>query len=310
MQYARIEMLLGGGGGVQGLRITGPVGGQVRAAIIDPADLSVTHSILSRKRAQQLASRSAATSEPVHASLLAGSQTITGATRVRGPQGGVLGNVSRLWVAQTTGRITHVLMRRRSGLFSRGPERVVPVELFEAVQHGGLMAKIGQREFDELPPYRPDNAIEADVHLALAAVLADPRARRGVKTHIDDGHVLLAGEVDTIEQVRFAERAILAIPGVRGLTVDLVALETLATEVEARVAALGIPIQNGHSQIQVLTEHGIVYLEGSVSSADVRTQVERAALSVAGAKVVVNNLQVNGEPPDRARGTGPLVRNR
>jgi osmotically-inducible protein OsmY len=310
MQYARIEMLLGGGGGLQGLRIAGPVGGQVRGAVINPADLSVTHTILSRKRAQHISSRAAVTAEPAHAPLPDGLQTVTGATRVRGPQGGVLGNVSRLWVAQTTGRITHVLMRKRSGLFSRGPERVVPVELLEAVPHGGLAAKIGPREFDELPRYRPDDAIEADVHLALAAVLADPRARRGVKTHMDDGHVLLAGEVDTIEQVRFAERAVLAIPGVRGLTVDLVALETLAAEVEARIAALGTPLQNGHSHIHVLTEHGIVYLEGSVSSADVRAQVERAALSAAGAKVVVNNLQVDGEPPDRAHGTGPLVRNR
>lgn len=307
MQYARVEMLLSGRGGSQGLRVAGPVAGQIRGAIVNASDLSVAYSVLSRKRAHQLPSLAAATAEAARAPLPAGVETITAATRVRGPQG-VLGVVSRVWVASGSGRITHVLVRRHGGWFGRGMEYVLPVELIATVAREGLTAKIGQRELDELPVYRPDEAIEADVQLALAAVLADPRARRGVKVHLDDGHVLLAGEVDTTVQARLAEQAVAAIPGVRGLTVDLVAQETLAAGVEARIAALGV--LNGHHHIQVLTEHGIVYLEGTVSTASARTQVEQAALGAAGVKVVVNNLQVEGQPPDRASGTGPLVRNR
>jgi osmotically-inducible protein OsmY len=153
-------------------------------------------------------------------------------------------------------------------------------------------------------------AIEADLRFALESVLADPRARRAVKVHVADGHVSLAGEVDTTDQARLAERAVLSVPGVREVTIDLVAQESLAAAVEGRIAALEAVAGNGHAHIEVLAEHGIVYLEGTVSSARVRAEIERAALGVAGARVVVNNLRVDGEPPERATGTGPLVRNR
>jgi osmotically-inducible protein OsmY len=163
---------------------------------------------------------------------------------------------------------------------------------------------------DELPIYRADALIAVEVRQALDETLTNPRARRAVKIHVDDGHVTLAGEVDTIEQVHQAEHAAATVAGIRGMTLDLAAQEALAAAVEARIATLAAASSNGHGPVRVLAEHGIVYLEGGVSSAQASREIERIALAAAGARVVVNNLYVNGELPGHGPGMGPLVRNR
>jgi osmotically-inducible protein OsmY len=202
------------------------------------------------------------------------------------------------------------LVRSGGRLLRGAAERVLPAEQIALVDRTGVVIKLGREGLAALPIYRPDPAIVANIQVALEAVLAEPRARRAVKVRVEDGHVSLAGVVDTVEQERYAVRAVTAVPGVRGLTNDLVVDETLAAEVEARIASLVAAASNGRGQVRVLSEHGIVYLEGSVRSAGERDAIERAALSAAGARVVVNSVQVDGEPPNRAPGTGPLVRNR
>jgi osmotically-inducible protein OsmY len=206
--------------------------------------------------------------------------------------------------------MTHLLVREAAGLPRRGRERVVPVEYIESLSTESIALSIGAAHFRLLPEFRPDDAILADVQAALESVLADPRARRQVKVRVDDGQVTLGGEVDTVDQARLAERSVMAVPGVRAIVLDLVAQETLAAIVEERIAALGAAIMNGHGPIAVFSEHGIVYLEGSVPTTQARQQVEQVALAAAGAKVVVNNLRINGDVPERGPGTGPLVRNK
>jgi osmotically-inducible protein OsmY len=186
---------------------------------------------------------------------------------------------------------------------------VVPAVLLTQIAPQRLTTSADANALAALPLYRADGEILADVRDAIAGVLADPRARRNVKTHVDDGHVWLAGEVDTTDQVAFVTRAIEHIRGVRGVTSDLISQEDLAQAVEARLRATA----NGSgtfSDVSTLTEHGIVYLEGSVPTPQARAAVERITLGVAGARVVVNNLRVAGEGPERNSGTGPLVRNR
>jgi len=48
--------------------------------------------------------------------------------------------------------------------------------------------------------------------------------------------------------------------------------------------------------VRVLAEHGIVYLEGRVATKGLRAALERAALAVTGARVVVNYLEVELDP--------------
>ena len=308
MEYSRDDMQLARGGWARGLRVPGAVAGTVRGVVVNVADRTVAYTLVTGRLASRIGA-DAGQAEPARAPLPEGCEVITAATRVEGP-GGDGGHVARVWADRASGRVTHVLVRQRRGLLQAGPERIVPAELVDGFARDRVRLKVNAEQVAALPQYRPDSAISADVRAAVEAALADPRARRGVKVHVDDGHVLLAGEVDTTVQVRLAERAAIGVLGVRGLTVDLVAQETLAAAVETRIAALGVLGSNGSAPVQVLAEHGIVYLDGSVPTADMRAQIEQAALAAAGAKVVVNNLRVDGQPPDRGAGTGPLVRNR
>jgi osmotically-inducible protein OsmY len=221
-----------------------------------------------------------------------------------------VGRISRVWCRADTMRVTHLLVRERVSWPRQGGERIVPLEYVDTITHTGAVLKVAASDFHRLPLFRPDEAILIEAQAAVDSVLADPRARRQVKLRVDDGQVTLAGEVDTVDQARLAVQAVADVPGLRGLVVDLVAQETLAALVEERIAELGTSVMNGHGPIQVYSEHGIVYLEGSVPTAEARQEVEQAALAAAGAKVVVNNLRVNGEPPERGQGTGPLVRNK
>jgi osmotically-inducible protein OsmY len=306
MEYTRIQVVMGGGSWKRGTRVTGAIEGPARAVLVDPSDFSVTDTIVSPRRARALPPSVVASQPGV---LELGRAVVAASLDVRAMKESV-GHVSRIWCRVDTRRITHLVVRERAGWPRQGQERIVPADYVDAVTEAGIALKCTGADFHVLPLYRPDEAILADVQAALESVLADPRARRQVKARVDDGQVTLAGEVDTIDQARLAERAVATVPGVRAIVEDLVAQESLASVVEARIAALGQAVMNGHGPIQVYSEHGIVYLEGSVPSAQARQDAEQAALAAAGTKVVVNNLRISGEPPERGPGTGPLVRNR
>lgn len=309
MEYTRIEIRFVRGGCSRATRVAGAVAGQAVRAVIDPTQFAVTQTLMPRKSARQLPELAGAGGEPISVPQPEGALVLSAATHVHGPDG-TLGMVSRVWVARATGRMSHLLIRARAGIWLARDEYVLSAELVESIGHDGVTVKPGPKTIADLPLYRSDDVIASDVRLVLDRVLADPRARRGVKLLVDDGHVTLAGEVDTVDQVQLAERAATVVSGVRGTTVDLIPQEALAGAVEACIAPLVAVASNGHGAVRVLTEHGIVYLEGSITSKQAREEIERAALTAAGARVVVNNLLVGGSSPNKRDGTGPLVRNR
>lgn len=308
MEYARIEMVLARGGWSRSAMFAGAVSGRVKGAVVDPARLVVTHTLVPAQVARQLAAAQPGADAAADAAATDG-VTLTPKTIIQGETGS-LGQMSRIWVDRATAKLTHVLFRAGGGLWGAKYEYVVAAQRIASLSSTRVALKPGMDALVALPLYRADVDIAADVRQALNGVLADPRARRAVKVLVEDGEVMLAGEVDTAEQAHLAEWAVTHVPGVREVTMDLVAQEELAAEVEARIAALGLPGQNGHAPVHVLSEHGIVYLDGTVPTAKHREQVEAVALAAAGARVVVNNVRVAGEPPDRAQGTGPLTRNR
>jgi osmotically-inducible protein OsmY len=299
MEYARDDIALRRGGWSRAARIQGAVAGTAREVRLEPGSWHVLATLVSRQRARQLGRMGLGEAGATEAD--ASALRVTAATRVVGPQGAV-GRVAHLWVSRGTGALTHAVLRTHEAL------RIVPAEALQATAQGALRTTLGHDEFLRLPLYRPDEAITADVRAAVAAVLAEPRARRAVKVHVSDGQVLVTGEVDTREQVAYVRAALAEILGVRGVTLDLVAQEDLAASVEAQLLAA----MNGAAagRVQVFTEHSIVILEGTVPTAAARAAAEQAALRVAGARVVVNNLQIEGDAPARGGGTGPLVRNR
>jgi osmotically-inducible protein OsmY len=265
--------------------------------------------MISHKRAREIPSLATAHGEPAGASELDGAVVLSANATVHG-RGGALGFLSRVWVDRSSSHIAHVLFRSRMPLSRSGREHILPAELIESIGRVGVAVTIDPAAIAELPVFRADTLIAGDVHQALDGVLTSPRARRGVKVRVDDGHVTLAGEVDTVEQAQLAERAAARVAGIRALRVDLAAQEALAAAVEERIASLVTSASNGHGPVRALAEHGIVYLEGSVTSEQAREEMERIALGVAGARVIVNNVHVNGVLPLRGLGTGPLVRNR
>lgn len=306
MEYTRVEIEFIRRGWWPGVPVAGAVAGPARGVAID-SSFTVMQTLVPRRRSRTL---SGAGLTAVERNVAAeGGQLVTVASRVRGTNGGALGTVSRLWVTRATGKITHVLVRAPGGILGARAVHIVPAELL-SLSSAAMVASIDAAKLRALPIYRPDHAIEGDVRLALEVALADPRARRAVKMRVDDGHVYLSGIVDTAEQVTYAELAVRRVAGVRGITADLTAEESVAAAVEARIAPLAAAAANGHGAVRAFSEHGIVYLEGSVATQASRSEIERLAITVAGVRAVVNNLHVQGEPPGRGPGTGPLVRNR
>jgi osmotically-inducible protein OsmY len=300
MEYARIEITLIRKVIGRPSRVQGAVGGPAYAVAIDPATLRVVATTVAARRMRQLGLQaSEAVSEPSTIALEAGLALVTSE--------GVLGRVAQLWVDRESVRLMDVLVQPIGA--SADTLHTVPAAHLTSIAPNRLSTGMKAAHLAALPRYRADSEILADVRDAIASVLADPRARRTVKAHVDDGHVWVTGEVDTSDQAEFVRSAVARIRGARWVTSDLVSQEDLAQAVEARIRAAA----NGagsFGEVSTLTEHGIVYLEGSVPTQAARAEVERIALGVAGARVVVNNLRVAGDPPERNPGTGPLVRNR
>jgi len=320
MEYARLELRFTPGGWSSGTLITGLAGEGargVRGVLVRPFDLVVTHTLLTGgprpvalPSVAQVAGDTGITAPEGSVRLVKGASVTQGGKRV--------GQLSALWCDRATGRIMHVLARPAGGLLRRPAERVLSVEEVSELTSEGLVLGAGTAPIKALTPYRADREIEADLRLALAEALHAPSARRGVKLLVEAGRAHLGGLVETEEEVSRACDAARSVRGVRSITMDLVSTETLGTRVEQRLAAvlkeneapapdpttepqaLGERPHNGATTgaaaVRVLAEHGIVYLEGRVATKGLRAALERAALAVAGARVVVNYLEVELDP--------------
>jgi osmotically-inducible protein OsmY len=309
MRYTRLELRFLPRGWSRGTLYTGAVGGKIRGAVIDPVGRVITHTLVprTRRRAYEVEATRAVGDERTplpaeHVRITVGAKVRLGTATV--------GQVTCLWSDRLSSSLTHVLVRPRVGLFQQAPERILPLELVETMTENTFQLSKGAPALGELPLHRDDALIERNVRLALAEALPDPQTRRAIKSRVEDGHIFLTGTVEVPEVVAAAQRAVEHLPGVRGVTMDVIVLESLADRVEEQVGRVIAEHQITGAQVRILTEHGIVYLEGYAPSPEARAQIERAALSVAGARVVVNDIAVNGEPPSRATQTGPLVRNR
>jgi osmotically-inducible protein OsmY len=143
---------------------------------------------------------------------------------------------------------------------------------------------------DTLSPYRPDVAIEKDARAALGAALPNPNARRGVKFFVQEGALHLGGLVENEEEVAQARASLDHIAGLRGVTSDLVSMESLADRVERQLSLTLAAQGSKDGDVRVLAEHGIVYLEGAAPTQESSAALERMARSVPGVRVVINHL--------------------
>jgi osmotically-inducible protein OsmY len=306
MYYNRLELRLMSRGWTGGQLLEGAVEGNVRGVAIEASSRQIEFTLVQPRRGAQRHQAITRSAGNARTQLATDLVRITSRTRVEA-EGVPVGWVSRLWCDRGSRELTHVLVQTRHSLLVRSFERIVEVGIVKSLAEGKVVLLTSASGFTALPPHRSDGDILADVRLIFQSALPDPHARRAIKLRVDDAEVTLAGQVDTPEQRASAAHAAGSIAGVRGVVNDIVITETMATAVEAAIAA-AFPDKRATAGVRVFSEHGIVYLEGKIADPSVRAALERTAVAVPGVRVVVNNLLVEGESPERGRETGPLTR--
>lgn len=306
MYYNRLELRFISRGWTGGQLLEGAVEGSVRGVAIETSSRQIEYTLVQPRRGAKRHQAVISSAGNAHTQLPSDLVRITSRTRVEA-EGVPVGWVSRIWCDRNSREVTHVLVQTRHSLLMRSIERIVEARYVGTFTEGKVALKTSASGFVALPPHRSDADILADVRLIFQSALPDPHARRAIKLRVDDAEVTLAGQVDTPEQRESAARAAASIAGVRGVVNDIVITESMASAVEAAIAA-AYPDTRVIAAVRVFSEHGIVYLEGTIAGADERAALERTAVSVPGVRVVVNNLLVAGESPERSRETGPLTR--
>lgn len=305
MHYTRLELNFRPKGLRRGVLVEGLVPGNVLGATVHATVLQVTDTLVTGRQARRRHELVAHVLGTAKTELPDDYVTLGAKTPVQVGKS-VVGRLAAVWADRHSGAATHLLVRE-----GRGRLLIVPAELIERIATDGVRLKLGKADLDQLAVYREDLAIAADIALAFASVLPDPRARRDVKVRVEDGYVTLNGVVDTTEVRERALSVAGRVLGVRGVTDDLVVAEALADLVLAAIErATARDPQLAGSHVRAFAEHGIVYLEGRVPTAAARWGLEQVAIAVLGVRVVVNNLIADGESPARASETGPLTRNR
>ncbi|MBA3824041.1 MAG: BON domain-containing protein [Ktedonobacterales bacterium] len=294
MDSMRLEMRLGSALGSSTV-VKGTVAGEVLAAVLDPATLTVVQTAVASRVARQLglAAEGAAGTPGIRLS----SKT---EVRVAGGKHN-LGNLGRLWADRATNHLTHILISKDRAFYVLD---VAHVATFDA-QHIILTENV--RDLQSIPVYRDDAAIGGDVGAAIETTLLDPRSRRSIHARVEDGQVDLSGTLYSEEEFNALFSAIKRTPGVRGVRSDVVIEVELADAVMSAIDQLRAKGDIAATDIiQVLSEHQILYLQGQVSTPKVKAAAERAALSVAGVRLVVNNLStITPEKTERADPASP-----
>ena len=164
----------------------------------------------------------------------------------------------------------------------------------EAVQHLAGVRAIANDIVVELPASgrRSDAEIADAADTALRANVSVPADRLRLVIH--DGWIILSGEVALWHQRQAAETALGTLPGVKGITNNVV-ISANATDSDVR----------GHIQeafrrrarldaggIVVKSADGTVTLEGAVHSWQERQQAEDAAWQTPGVRAVIDHLDV------------------
>lgn len=289
MEYARAELRWVLGGWSLGSLIESAAPGRVRGVIVDPAEARVVYTLLAPLRRRESLPMGAKVvgdartpTPPQYVTLTRGVALLRGSSRV--------GTVTALWCDNATGAIRHILVAPGRVLLGRPMEYVLDASYIQGFAANKVVLTTNAPALDALTPYRPDAVIERNAWAALGAALPNRNARRGVKFFVQEGALHLGGLVETEEEVAQARAALDHIAGLRGVTSDLVSMESLAERVERQLAATLAAQGANDADVRVLAEHGIVYLEGSAPTQEASAALERAARAVAGARVVLNHL--------------------
>jgi osmotically-inducible protein OsmY len=172
------------------------------------------------------------------------------------------------------------------------PERVAAEQAASRVPR--VQRVVNQTQVDLVPEHeRSDAALLDEITRVLGwdAVVPDGR----VRALVDDGCVMLRGEVDWDHQRLAVEQAVTPLVGVRSVDNFLTVRQKWATgEVRPEVTAAVRHHRELHTRhVQVDAQGGMVLLRGHVPSLSERQAVERAAWDAPGVLGVVNELTID-----------------
>jgi hypothetical protein len=202
---------------------------------------------------------------------------------------------------------THLVVRAMAGSgasLSRRPV-VVPADaivLGEYIEHGdravaALDLRITPAEYANMPLFLADARILPAARRALdQTVLSTARfysygnvAKHGISLEVEAGRVSMHGRVDLRDVGDQVRAAMLATPGVVEVADHLLYVEDLQVNVQDALAAKGL------GNLQVLSEHALIILDGVVADSKTRYQAEDIAAKIPGVRGVVNNIVVRAQ---------------
>ncbi len=170
----------------------------------------------------------------------------------------------------------------------------VPVAWVAALDRETIQLTGTCTDLQDLPEYRPDHEILADVDRALNQDATVQRAdAAAIAVSVTDGIVTLRGYVSDGRNVARAEELARGVRGVRGVNNTLIPDAQILLEV---AQALARDARTRDPSIGITVDHGAVVLFGEVSHPSVRSAAEDVVARVPHVRMVLNQLTVRGMP--------------
>ena len=208
---------------------------------------------------------------------------------------GKLGRVALVLLDRQTRHATHIVVRRGwPGALWAQHDMIVPLDWATEITLQRITLDAEAWQLEQLPEYRPDDAIMEDVRQAL---YDDPAFREGadffsMRVSVQDGVVELRGNVRNSTRRREAELIAGRVPGVLDVRNELIPDEVLEMQVE-RALKHDERLQVVDLSIEALL--GLVRLRGQVRTPEQRELAAQIARHVLGVQAV-NNALALGSP--------------
>ncbi|WP_376796667.1 BON domain-containing protein [Thermogemmatispora sp.] len=171
----------------------------------------------------------------------------------------------------------------------KGQDTLLRASAIAELTAGGVSLNISAEELAGLPPYRPDRELQREVEAVLFDLYPLHVDLRGISARVLDGVLYLDGNISSALRADLVERQVMGVPGLLEIRNNLVADDTLASQV---ALALGCDQRTRGLPIGVYPRLGAVRLSGAVRSAEQKRVAEEIARAVPGVRQVINELTV------------------
>ncbi|HXF63218.1 MAG TPA: BON domain-containing protein [Caldilineaceae bacterium] len=211
---------------------------------------------------------------------------------------GMVGKVDHLLVNQQSWEITHLVVRK--GML---PYRlVIPISWIKHIDEHGVFIQGNKEQLREAPRHIERSPIDilTEIRERLNQAVYD---FRDVIVSLENGIVRLRGTVEGTAAKRHAEQSVRSVQGVLDVENQLDTNSALAARV---TAALASDPRTHLAVIEVISDRGVITLNGRVKDAETRQAAEEIASEQPGVVAVINGLEV--EPSEEGElWPGPAV---